>query len=239
MTTESKPLIFELLPRVMGDIGEIAKTQRNKQGAGYNFRGIDDALNHVSPALIKHGVTCSVKVHDVLREVGFRKTQNGEQRVVETTLLLDVTFTAPDGSSVTNTTAGEAIDYGGDKSMNKAMAAAMKYSLFFGLVIPVDRGSIDEGDNDPRDEGGEPMEKRPPARRQAKPPAGDGPGSDASAYTKASAAICSAMTVADVKKFLKMVATRAEEGAFSVDDVVELERLGKGRIIMLEGSAAK
>ena len=47
------------------------------------------------------------------------------------------------------------------------------------------------------------------------------------------------MTVADVKKFLKMVAMRAEEGAFSVDEVVELERLGKGRIIMLEGGAAK
>lgn len=238
MTTETKPLIFVLLPRVMGDIGEIAKTQRNKQGAGYNFRGIDDALNHVSPALIKHGVTCSVKVHDVQREVSFRKTQNGEQRVVETTLLLDVTFTAPDGSSVTNTTAGEAIDYGGDKSMNKAMAAAMKYSLFFGLVIPVDRGSIDEGDNDPRDEGGEPMERRPPAKRDTKPK-GEQPGGDVSAYTKASAAICSAMTVADVKKFLKMVATRAEEGAFSVDEVVELERLGKGRIIMIEGGATK
>lgn len=43
---------------VMKDIAStgIAKSQRNLQ-QGYNFRGIEAAMNELSPLLVKHGIT--------------------------------------------------------------------------------------------------------------------------------------------------------------------------------------
>lgn len=136
--------IFELLPKVMADIGEVPKLQRNAQ-QGWSFRGVDDAMNHGNKALTRHGVSVSVTVHDLKRESWDRETAKGAQRVSQVTLLMKVTFFAPDGTHIENILAGEGMDFG-DKATNKAMAAAFKYGLFYGLVMPVDRKSIDDGD---------------------------------------------------------------------------------------------
>jgi hypothetical protein len=56
-------------------------------------------------------------------------------------------FYGPAGDNVTATTLGEASDTA-DKASNKAMSAALKYALMQTFMIPVDAGSLDDGDRD-------------------------------------------------------------------------------------------
>ena len=44
------------------------------------------------------------------------------------------------------TAAGEGQDESGDKATNKAMLAAMKIAILFGLIVPVGRGDVEESD---------------------------------------------------------------------------------------------
>ena len=134
--------IYELLPKVMADIGPILKDRENKN-RGYKFRGVDQALSKVQPALIKHGVTLSVKTEN---HTVTSREKAADKIVYHTTLLMTVTFCAPDGSTVTSSVPGEALDTNDDKSTFKAMSMAFKYALYFGLCIPVEKGLIAEGD---------------------------------------------------------------------------------------------
>ena len=142
--SEQPKQIFDLLPKVARDVGAIGKDNRNQQ-QNYAFRSVDQVLNHLHSALTKHGVALSISVRD-------RATTTFEKDkkvIARTCLLLDVTFHAPDGSSLTSTAAGEGMDFGGDKASNKAMAAAFKYAIFLGLCIPVSADAIDDSDRDP------------------------------------------------------------------------------------------
>ena len=182
--------IHELLPLVMDEIGAIPKLQRNTQGSGYTFRGIDDALRHCGPVLSKHKVCLTTRVHDVVSDGFDRQTyKDGKpstQRCYRVSLLMDVTFHAPDGSRLRNTLLGEAIDFGGDKASNKAMAAAMKYGLFFGLVIPVDRQAVEDSDRDLRRKT---TNRRPPASPPPEEEVGGGKSPEKSPFDKALLAI--------------------------------------------------
>lgn len=117
----------------------ITKSQRNTQGAGYNFRGIDQVYNTLSPMLAEHGLCILPRVTS--------STQTERQSAKGATLIYSyVTMefdlvSAEDGSKHTICTVGEAFD-SGDKSMNKAMSAAYKYAAFQTFAIPT------EGDND-------------------------------------------------------------------------------------------
>ena len=116
----------------------ISKDRKNTQ-QGYNFRGIDDVYNVLSPLLGKHGLCILPRV--LSREVVERVTQKGGVLFYVT---VDVEFDfvcAEDGSKHTVRTAGEAMD-SGDKATNKAMSAAYKYAAFQAFAIPT------EGDND-------------------------------------------------------------------------------------------
>jgi hypothetical protein len=134
--------IHELLPRVMADIGSIGKTKRNTH-QGYDFRGVDDALNVCGPILVRHGVSVSVSVRS--HSVNVLDGKDGKKKY-HATLLMALTFWAPDGSSIENVLAGEALDTEGDKATNKAMSAAYKYGIFLGLVVPVASKSIEDSD---------------------------------------------------------------------------------------------
>ena len=146
MSENSPAQILQLLPIVRSEIGAVTKGKENRD-QHYNFRGIDDALNAVSPILSRYEITSSVTVKEV--EVEEHPHRNNGFRV-SARLGMEVTFMAPDGSSVVNTTAGAGMDYNGDKALNKAMAAAFKYALFLGLVIPVEAGALDDSDHDPQ-----------------------------------------------------------------------------------------
>ncbi len=64
--------IYELIPKVMRDIGGVAKTRKNEQQK-YSFRGIEDFYQAAHPAMITHGVFCAPEVleRDIYR---FEKT---------------------------------------------------------------------------------------------------------------------------------------------------------------------
>lgn len=131
--------IHELLPRVARDIGAIGKDRRNQQQQ-FSFRGIDDIYDAAHGPLCAHGVAVTTCVSDV--RVEERATKSGTIQYV-TRLKLAVTFHAPDGSSLTTTTEGEASDMA-DKATNKAMSAAMKYAFLQTFTIPL--AEQDDGD---------------------------------------------------------------------------------------------
>jgi hypothetical protein len=117
----------------------ISKAHRNSQGAGYNFRGIDDVYNVVSPLLAEHGLCILPRM--ISRICEERQSKNGGA-LFYVTVEAEFDFVcAEDGSKHTVRTFGEAMDPG-DKATNKAMSAAYKYAAFQAFAIPT------EGDND-------------------------------------------------------------------------------------------
>jgi len=150
-----KPLIYSLIPKIMADVGPIAKGRRNAQ-QGYQFRGIDDVYNTLQPVLVAHGVFVVPEIIDERRET--KTTQKGTE-LCYVILKVKHTFYASDGSSITAITIGEAMD-SGDKASNKAMSAAMKYALIEVFCIPT------EGDNDTENQTHEVVAKPPAVAQQ-------------------------------------------------------------------------
>lgn len=118
----------------------IAKDKRNTQGAGYNFRGIDDVYNALAPLLAENGLVVIPRV--VSREQVERTSKQGGALFYTT---VDVEFdfvSSEDGSKHTARTFGEAMD-SGDKATNKAMSAAFKYAMFQTFCIPTEAQDAD------------------------------------------------------------------------------------------------
>lgn len=141
--------IFTLMPRLMDEIGPIAKDRKNA-GLNYRFRGVDDVLNAMHPAMVKLGISTEVKCHSLQSETTVEDTGAKKRLVFRVLLLMDVAFIATDGSRITHTAAGEGIDFASDKASNKAMSAAFKYACFLGLCIPVDDGTLADSDSTTR-----------------------------------------------------------------------------------------
>jgi hypothetical protein len=123
--------IYESINAIMRNIPSIAKDKKNTQ-QGYNFRGIDDMYNALNPHLAEHGVFATSEVLHTEREE--RTTKNGGT-LLYSILTVKFTFYATDGTFVTSTMIGEAMD-NGDKASNKAMSTAYKYALMQLFCIP-------------------------------------------------------------------------------------------------------
>ena len=134
--------IYELMPMVMESVGAVGKNQTNSH-QHYQFRGIDDLANAVSPALREHGVTLEPQVleHSITQIKSARGTAMMHAIVKE-----QFSFFAPDGSSIVAVTIGEGMD-SGDKATSKAMSAALKYALVQSLVIATRDQSDSEHDS--------------------------------------------------------------------------------------------
>lgn len=117
--------VHERIVAVLGDLPAIGKNQRNVQ-QNFNFRGIDDVLNHLNPLLAKHGVFFVPTVLE--RTDALRTTAKGSALYV-VNLHVRYTFFGLLGDSVAADGWGEGTD-SGDKATNKAMTGAMKYVLF-------------------------------------------------------------------------------------------------------------
>lgn len=133
--------VYKAINAVQADLSAIGitKDRRNTQGTGYNFRGIDDVYNAISPLLAKHGLCILPRV--LTRECVERVSKSGGALFY---ISVEVEFdfvSAEDGSKHTVKTFGEAMD-SGDKGTNKAMSAAYKYAAFQAFSIPT------EADND-------------------------------------------------------------------------------------------
>ena len=134
--------INKLLPRVMADVGNVAKGGWNSFDK-YKFRSIDDIYKALQPALTKHGVCVAPSVLSM--EQKERATKSGGTQL-HTILWLRLRWMAPDGSYVSTDLFGEGMDRG-DKSINKAISAAMKYLAIVTLQIPVDEPVDSEHDS--------------------------------------------------------------------------------------------
>jgi hypothetical protein len=124
--------IFQTINRVMADIGVIAKDKISDQH--YNYRGVDQVMNALQPAMIKHGLFIVPEVLENFREVKTTSKGNIVQSVV---MKLKYRFYAVDGSYVDAFVIGEAMD-SGDKASNKALSIAYKYACFQVFSIPTE-----------------------------------------------------------------------------------------------------
>lgn len=129
--------VYQAINKVQAELSVlgITKDRRNNQGTGYNFRGIDDVYNSISPLLSKHGLCILPRV--LSRECVERISKSGGALFYTT---VDVEFdfvSSEDGSKHVVKTFGEAMD-SGDKGTNKAMSAAYKYACFQAFSIPTE-----------------------------------------------------------------------------------------------------
>lgn len=124
--------------KVMADIGAIGKNQKNV-AQGFKFRGIDDFVNALYPALTKHGVFMTPRCVSERNELKDVTRSNGKQGVDKhVTIMMEYDFYAEDGSKVTvGPIPAEGLD-SGDKATNKALSAALKYALIQTFSIPTE-----------------------------------------------------------------------------------------------------
>jgi hypothetical protein len=129
-------LIFKKMSEVMKDVGSVGKDQRN-QAQGFAFRGIDQFVNALYPALVSNGVFMvprCVSQSSEVREVERGSGKKGFDKIV--TLMMEYDFFAEDGSKVTiGPIPSEGLD-SGDKATNKALSAALKYALIQTFTVP-------------------------------------------------------------------------------------------------------
>lgn len=125
--------IFKAISAINKEIEAVSKDKKNQQ-QGYKFRGIDDMYNALHDLFAKHNVFITSEVLNSKRE--FRETKSGGN-VVYTVSTCKFNFYTSDGSFVSSTLDGEAMD-SGDKSTNKAMSAALKYALMQMFLIPTE-----------------------------------------------------------------------------------------------------
>lgn len=134
-TVTATPRVYEAIRQVQALVAKsgIGKARKNEQ-QGYFFRGIDDVLNTLSPALSEAGLVVIPYVG--AREMTERTTRSG-QPLFSVVLTVDFLLVATaDGSSASVRTIGEAMDTA-DKATNKAMSAAYKYMALLAFCIPV------------------------------------------------------------------------------------------------------
>lgn len=135
--------VYAAMNAVMRDLATqgVGKDRRNKD-QGFNFRGIDDCMNALSPLLVTHGLVILPR---------FQKHEHCERLSKNGGFLSDVfvqgefdIVAVEDGSKHTVTTFGQGMD-SADKSTNKAMSGCLKYAVIMSFMIPTE-GVLDEGD---------------------------------------------------------------------------------------------
>lgn len=133
--------VYKAINQVQAVLAEtgIEKNRKNSQGSGYNFRGIDDVYNAMSPLLARSGLCILPRI--ISRQCDERVSKSGSTLFYVTVEAEFDFVSSEDGSKHTIKTYGEAMD-SGDKATSKAMSAAYKYAAFMAFAIPT------EGDND-------------------------------------------------------------------------------------------
>lgn len=138
-------LIYKKMSDVMKDVGAIGKDQKNA-AQGFKFRGIDQFVNALYPALTKHGVFMTTEVLEATQDLKEVERSSGKKGVDKhVALKMKYTFHAEDGSSVSSSIPSEGLD-SGDKATNKALSAALKYALIQTFSIPTE--DMEEADKD-------------------------------------------------------------------------------------------
>lgn len=138
-----KKNIYETISAVMSDVGYVGKNSRNQQ-QGFMFRGIDDVMNALNPAMIKNKLFV---VPEILEQTREERTNAKGTTLIYSICKIRYTFYAEDGSSLSAVVIGEGMD-AGDKATNKAMSIALKYACFQVFCIPTEEMKRDDPDNE-------------------------------------------------------------------------------------------
>ncbi|MDF2510438.1 MAG: hypothetical protein K0S04_304 [Herbinix sp.] len=125
--------IYQSVTKVMADMDAIGKTKFNQQG-NFKYRGIDDVMNALNPAMVKNKIFV---VPEVLEQTREDRVTNKGGNIIYSILKIKYTFYAEDGSHIDSIVIGEAFD-SGDKATNKAMSVAFKYACFQVFCIPTE-----------------------------------------------------------------------------------------------------
>ena len=133
----------------MRDIAKvgIAKTKKaDTGGAKYNFRGIDEAMNEMSPILVNNGITVTPRYSELSIH---ERAKDGGKFMRFVTVKGSFTFGAEDGSAVVAEAYGEAMD-SGDKATIKAQSVAFRTVLFQQFIVPLMAmdSELDGGDDE-------------------------------------------------------------------------------------------
>lgn len=158
---EAAPAIYGAIAGVMKDIAAVGKDKefKSKYG-GYKFRGIDDVMNALHPAMVKNKVFVVPVILEQTRES--RTAQSGNIMVVSI-CKIRYEFYGEDGSCVSAIVIGEGMDTG-DKATNKAMSIAFKYACFQVFCIPTEEMADPDGERPEMEEG-----KNDSPKRKAEP----------------------------------------------------------------------
>jgi hypothetical protein len=148
--------IFEAISNIMAEIRPIGKNKDNKQ-QGFKYRGVDEVMNTLQPALVKHKVFI---VPEILEQTREEKTTKTGSVLIYSICKIRFTFYADDGSSISSIVIGEGMD-SGDKSTNKAMAIAFKYACFQVFCIPTEEMKDPDRNSPPELAGKEPQNEDP------------------------------------------------------------------------------
>jgi len=133
------PTVVQLMIEVMRRVRSVGKDQQNTEGGRYYFRGIDDVINALGPAMREVGVLCLPTVEWSERKD--TKTTRGKN-TRETIARVRYTFYGPNGDSISAVTEGESLD-SGDKGTAKAFSVAYRIALIQGFVLPTDEPDPD------------------------------------------------------------------------------------------------
>lgn len=106
----------------------------------YAFRSIDQVYNALSPALVKNKLIILPRM--IERQVTERITSKGSVLFCVVVKGEFDFISTEDGSKITISTFGEAMD-SGDKATNKAMSVAYKYAAFQAFCIPTEETTQD------------------------------------------------------------------------------------------------
>ena len=112
---------------------KVADIKTDKGGYRFNFRGIDQVLNAVGPALRRHGV--------MVLPIGIDLTRSGG-RMTESLVKVSYEITGPMGDVKHVSSAGEGLDVG-ERGLAKALATAYRNMLIVALTIPTDDPKMD------------------------------------------------------------------------------------------------
>lgn len=120
------PTVAEAMGRVLADIPAVGKnSQAPSNMGGYHFRGIEDVLAAVKPALGRHGVFLTPHT---LERIPSERTVSGNKIMYVVDLWVEWTFRGPAGDSITADAWGQGTDMG-DKATQKAYTSAFKTML--------------------------------------------------------------------------------------------------------------
>lgn len=131
MSAETVPTVQQAWAAVMADVRALGKDQVNSHQR-FNFRGVDDVMNAVGPAMRTHGVFVVPTAVDLRT----RDAQTSQGKAAhETMVVVSYAIYGPAGDSMPGAAAGESLD-SGDKATPKAMSVAYRTFLLQALCLP-------------------------------------------------------------------------------------------------------